>query len=210
MAGGTETRISELLSDDANVTEFDWSPDSSRIAYLADGEIDGRFELYTNLAEGGDNVKVSGELPPGGKVDAFEWSPDSLLIAYRADQDILGEFELFTTPPTQQDPVQVSGTVLPNNGDVTEFSWSPGSTRIAYLSNQQLAGLFELFTSLPTGSADPDRISGGDSVRDFAWAPDEVDESLAYSTERIIFTAPAKRWQQHPGHTRPDSWWEHI
>jgi Tol biopolymer transport system component len=189
--GGTETRISELPSDDADVVEFDWSPNGSRIAYLADGEIDGRFELYTNLAGGfsSSNLKVSGSLPPGGKVEAFEWSPDSKLLAYTADQNNLGEFELFITPPTQQDPVQVSETVLPNNGDVTEFNWSPGSSRIAYLSNQRLAGLFELFTNLPNGS-DNVRISGGDSVLDFAWAPDEADEILAYSTERIIFTAP--------------------
>jgi Tol biopolymer transport system component len=189
--GGTETRISELPSDDADVVEFHWSPNGSRIAYLADGEIDGRFELYTNLAGGfsSSNLKVSGSLPPGGKVEAFEWSPDSKLLAYTADQNNLGEFELFTTPPTEQDPVQVSETVLPNNGDVTEFNWSPGSSRIAYLSNQRLAGLFELFTNLPNGS-DNVRISGGDSVLDFAWAPDEADETLAYSTERIIFTAP--------------------
>ncbi len=164
---------------------------ASRIAYLADGEIDGRFELYTNLAEGGDNLKVSGSLPLGGKVQAFEWSPDSELLAYTADQNNLGEFELFTTPPTEQDPVKVSGNVFPNNGDVTEFSWSPGSSRIAYLSNQQLASLFELFTSLPRGSDDPpDLISEGVSVQDFAWAPDEVDEIIAYSTEQKIFTAP--------------------
>jgi len=188
--GGTETRISQLPSNDADVFEFDWSPDGTRIAYLADGEIDGRVELYTNLAEGGENRKVSSSLPPGGKVQAFEWSPDSSLLAYTADQNNLGEFELFTTPPTEKDPVQVSGNVLPNNGDVTEFSWSPGNTRIAYLSNQRLAGVVDLFTSLPRRSDDPDQISEGDSIRDFAWAPDEVDERLAYSTNRIIFTAP--------------------
>jgi hypothetical protein len=54
-----------------------------------------------------------------------------------------------------------------------------------------LAGLFELFTSLPTGNGNI-RISEGDNVREFAWAPnpDQVNNSLAYSTERIIFTAP--------------------
>ncbi len=191
--GGTETQISESLSDDADVTEFDWSPDSNRIAYLADGEIDGRVELYTNLAEGGSNLKVSGSLPLGGTVEAFEWSPDSLLIAYRADQNNLGEFELFTTPPTEPDPVRVSGNFSPNNGDVTQFSWSPSicicSLRIAYLSNQQLAGVVELFTNLPTGG-DNVKISGGDSVQDFAWAPDEADDIIAYSTEARIFTAP--------------------
>ncbi len=187
--GGIETQISELPLTDADVTEFDWSPDGSRIAYLADGEIDGRFELFTNLAEGDDNLKVSGALPVGGTVDAFKWSPDSLLLAYTADQNIFGEFELFTTPPTRQDPEQVSGNVLPNNGDITEFDWSPSSLRIAYLSDQRVAGLFELFTSLPTGSGNV-KISGGDSIQNFAWAADDINEQLAYSSDRIIFTAP--------------------
>ena len=182
----TETRISELPSDDAVVTEFDWSPDGTRIAYLAEGKSNGRIELYTNLAEGDENLKVSG----GGTVNAFEWSPDSSLIAYRADQNNFDEFELFTTPPTEQDPVKVSGSFVPNNGDVTEFSWSPSSLRIAYLSNQQLANRFELFTTLATGDDDPDLISQGVSVEDFAWAPDDVDEMIAYSTEERIFTAP--------------------
>ena len=186
----TETRIRELSSDDADVTEFDWSPDSSRIAYLAKDGSDGRVELYTNLAEGGENRKVSGSLPLGGKVEAFEWSPDSELLAYTADQNNLGEFELFTTPPTERDPVRVSGSFLPNSGDVTEFSWSPGGSRIAYLSDQQLAGFFELFTSRPRRSEDPDLISEGVSVQAFAWAPDQADDTIAYSTEAIIFTAP--------------------
>jgi hypothetical protein len=187
--GGTETQISELPSDDADVTEFDWSPDSTRIAYLAEEKIEGRIELYTNLAEGGENLKVSGTLPAGGKVEAFEWSPNNEFLAYTADQNNFDEFELFTTPPTEQDPVKVSGSFVPNNGDVTEFSWSSGSSRIAYLSDQRTADFFELFTSLPRRSEDPDRISEGVNVKDFAWAPDEVDRSLAYSTVRIIYTA---------------------
>ena len=201
VGGGTETLISELPSVSADVIEFEWSPDSNRLAYLADGEIEGRVELFTNLAEGGDNLKVSGLLPPGGTVDAFEWSPNSSLLAYRADQNILGEFELFATPATEQDPVQVSGNVLPNNGDVTEFSWSPGSSRIAYLSNQRLAALTELFTSLPTGSGNV-RISGGDDILDFSWAPNAVNEQLAFSSDRIIFTASpdgSNRTQITPG-----------
>ena len=187
----TEIRISELSLNDADVTEFDWSPDSSRIAYLVDDESDDRVELYTNLAEGGDNRKVSGSLPLGGKVKAFEWSPDSSLLAYTADQNNLNEFELFTTPPTERDPVKVSGTGSSNRGDVTKFSWSPESSRIAYLSDQRLADFFELFTNLPRPkpSDDPDPISESVNVLKFAWAPVEVDRSLAYSTGRRIYTA---------------------
>jgi hypothetical protein len=185
----TETRIRELSSDDADVTEFDWSPDSSRIAYLAEDGSDGRVELYTNLAKGGDNRRVSGSLPRNGKVKAFEWSPNSELLAYSADQNKLGEFELFTTPPSERDPVRVSENVLPNNGDVTDFSWSPGSSRIAYLSDQRSAGFFQLFTSRARRSEDPELISEGISVQDFAWDPDDGDDMIAYSTEQKIFTA---------------------
>ncbi len=150
-------------------------------------------------------------------VDAFEWFPDNSFIAYRADQNNLGEFELFTTPPTEQDPVKVSRTVSPNNGDVTKFSWSPScpcnpsSLRIAYLSDQQEAGLFELFTNLPTGG-DNVRISDGDSVQDFAWAPDlgQVNESLAYSTEVRIFTAPPNGGSNTPVTSAPPVGGIHI
>lgn len=187
--GDTETRISELSSNDVDVIEFDWSPDSSRIAYLVDDESDDRVALYTNLAEGGENRKVSGSLPLGGEVEAFEWSPDSSLLAYTADQNNLNEFELFTTPPNKRDPVKVSGNVSPNRGDVTKFSWSPGGSRIAYLSDQRLADFFQLFTSRPRRSEDPDRISEDVNVLQFAWAPDEIDRSLAYSSGRNIYTA---------------------
>ena len=189
--GDTEIRISKLSSDDTDVTEFDWSPDGKRIAYLVEDESNGRIELYTNLAEGGENRKVSGSLPRDGMVEAFEWSPDSLLLAYTADQNNFDEFELFTTSPTERDPVKVSETVSPNRGDVTKFSWSPDSSRIAYLSDQRLADFFDLFTNLarPKSSDDPDPISENDNVLKFAWAPVEVDRSLAYSTGRKIYTA---------------------
>ena len=188
--GGAVIRISQALSDDSDVVEFNWSPDGFRIAYLADDVIDGRFELYTNLSQGGDNVKVSGDLPPGGRVQAFEWAPDSSLIAYTADQNILGEFELFSTPDTEADPARVSRQILPNDGDVTEFGWSPGSIRIAYLSDQRSSGEFELFiTNLRAGGGNVQISGGGVNVLEFAWAPDLANESIAYSTERAIFTA---------------------
>ena len=184
----TSTRISPS-SDEGDVTEFEWSPDGARIAYLADFTIDGSFELYTNDAEGADNQRVSGALPLGGQVFAFEWSPDSQLLAYAADERNLDEIELFSTSPTARNSDRVSGNFVPNRGDVLGFAWSPGSSRIAYLSNQRINSLNELYTNVPEGGDDTNTdVSAGNNVVDFAWAPDEPTAQLAYATLRQIFT----------------------
>ena len=70
-----------------DVVDFAWSPDSSRIAYIADGDTLGVFELYTNVPFGTSKFKVSGTLIQGGDVTSFAWAPDSSLIAYQASQE---------------------------------------------------------------------------------------------------------------------------
>ena len=60
---------------------FAWSPDGSRIAYVAAQDSNSE-ELYSSTADGvANNVKLSG----GGTVDSFLWSPDltaTNLVAY--------------------------------------------------------------------------------------------------------------------------------
>jgi WD40 repeat protein len=82
-----------------DVVDFAWSPDSSRLAYIADGDTLGVFELYTNVPFGTSKFKVSGTLTSGGDVKAFAWAPDSSLIAYQANQDEANKEELYVAPP---------------------------------------------------------------------------------------------------------------
>jgi Tol biopolymer transport system component len=82
-----------------DVVDFAWSPDSSRIAYIADGDTLGVFELYTNVPFGTSKFKVSGTLTQGGDVTSFAWAPDSSLVAYQASQDEANKEELYVTLP---------------------------------------------------------------------------------------------------------------
>jgi len=82
-----------------DVVDFAWSPDSSRIGYIADGDTLGVFELFTNVPFGTSKFKVSGTLTPGGDVTSFAWAPDSSLIAYQASQDEANKEELYVTQP---------------------------------------------------------------------------------------------------------------
>jgi len=58
------------------VASFLWSPDGTRIAYLADQDDALVWELYSSLPNGMDNHKVHGSLRrPTGEVGIYAWSP---------------------------------------------------------------------------------------------------------------------------------------
>jgi Tol biopolymer transport system component len=187
---------------------FGWAPDSSRIAYVADQNSLGVFELFTSTPDGTENDIVS-NLPdpdpltnPDPDVKNFEWEPNSRLIAYIADQDTDEVFELYVSPSDSNTPnVKVSGTALDGNG-IKElepvpsgeyaFAWAPNSSRLAFLADQLIDAIdeFELYTNLPDGTNNL-RVSGlqGNSsqVQDFAWAPNS--SLIAYRANQNLITA---------------------
>ena len=94
--------VSQLTLDGSDVIDFAWSPDlsiSNRIAYVADQDVVGVFELYSVSPNGSSNTNISGGLNPGEEVIDFEWAPNAALIAYQSNQDDITKFELFTTLP---------------------------------------------------------------------------------------------------------------
>jgi hypothetical protein len=185
-----------IIGDGGDVFDFEWAPDSSRIAFRADKDTNGIIELYTNRPlVTSTPIKVSGIFPAQGDVialagvdkDAFEWAPDSTRLAYMADQTNDNLFELFTALPSVAGaPIKVSADLSGTSKDVLEFKWAPNGSRIAYLADQDDNDVFELYTATP-GGTDNDKVSvtptdpDGD-VWDFAWAPDS--SRIAYRAEQ--------------------------
>jgi hypothetical protein len=169
---------------------FGWSPAGTRVAYIADQNTAGAFELFTSTPDGKNNDVVSNlSLPltdPGADVWDFAWEPNSTLIAYVADQDTDQEFELYVSPSDSNvGNLQVSDNLAPGAGGVREkppansgefyFGWAPDSSLLAYIADQDTANTFELFSSTPDGVTKL-KLSGpflgiGQNVDDFAWAP---------------------------------------
>jgi Tol biopolymer transport system component len=81
---------SEMLS-------FEISPDSSRVVYLADQQMEGVFELFMVPARGPSHaaVKLNGPLVENGRVRGFSILPDSSRVVYMADQEVAERVELF-------------------------------------------------------------------------------------------------------------------
>ena len=189
--------ISDLDDPDSDVEDFEWEPDSTLIAYVADQDTLGQFELYVSPSDRNNpNSKVSGTPMVGSGIKgesagcgnySFGWAPDSSRLAYIADQLALGKFELFTSLPDGGDNLLVSE--LPNNTrDVVNFQWAPNSERIAYTANQDIAGAFDLFTTRPnvstTSLQNSSGLSDGRVVSIFAWAPDS--SRIAFLSDKVL------------------------
>jgi hypothetical protein len=164
--GAINDQLSASLGPDRNVDSFFWAPDSSRIAYRADQDINDVFELYSAdpaPIAGPDFIKVSAPLGAGQNVEEFEWAPDSLRIAYRADQDSNDVFEMYTTNPfAVSDFVKVSADPLVDGGNVEEFEWDPtlNSSFLTYRADQDTLDVFELYNTEPDNNTNVIKISG--------------------------------------------------
>ncbi len=76
------------------------SPDSGRVVYMADQQVDNQFELYSTPITGGGAEKVSGTIVPGGNVQAMLITPDSATVVFMADRQVDNVVELYSVPIT--------------------------------------------------------------------------------------------------------------
>jgi hypothetical protein len=183
-----------LTNPDPDVEIFEWEPNSTSIAYIADQDTDEVFELYVSPSDSNTpNVKVSGTTIDGNGIKelapvpsgeyAFAWAPDSSRLAFLADQllDAIDEFELYTNVPDGTDNLRISGP-QGNSSQVENFAWAPNSRQIAYRANQNLITAIDLFAALPNVSSSFQQISSGlepgQEVAAFKWSPDSTRIAL--------------------------------
>ncbi|MSR62176.1 MAG: hypothetical protein EXS08_07005 [Planctomycetes bacterium] len=145
---------------------FALSPDSARVVYLADQDVNGVNELYGGPSDGSlAMLKLSGALVAGGDVQLdpggeYRISPDSTRVVFRAERDVDGEIELFSAPlDGSLAPVQLNGALVAG-GDVGAFCISPDATRVVYLADEEQDELFELFSAPLDGSAPRVKLNG--------------------------------------------------
>ena len=187
-----------------DVIGFAWSPGSTRLAYIADGDTLDLFELYTNVPFGTSQFKVSGDLTVGGEVTAFAWAPDSSVIAYQASQEKSNIFELFTSNPSNPiQNVKISGSLTSTSGGLRNFAafgWAPDSSRVAYIA-RQATDFYELYSSTPDGATSNSVVSGplvaGGNVDSFKWSPDS--SRVAYLADQDTINVPELYSSQSDG-----------
>ena len=169
-----------------SVKSFLVSPNTGFIAYLADQEVVGEFELYYLKNNGntsqstGVPIKINPDISaPSESITDYQWSPNGLFVAYLSDPDGAGFQQLLISDA--KTVIKVSPAVL--TGDVTEIKWSPDSKSIAFKTLVTVND--EIHVSKADGSVIATQVSDstiGAGPMDFEWSPDS--SLIAYLSDQ--------------------------
>lgn len=164
---GTGVMASSYIENSGGVRDFAWSPDSTKIAYVADRSGNGEFQLFVaDVNNPGVEYLAMTSLMridlPGLEDRAFFWSPDSKKLLFRATVYPSTEVNLYFTDVTQPaQPVKVndgSGSVKPS------IAWSPDGSMVSYVR-----GL--LYVAQVSGNVVTARHAVGGGTKPM-WSPD--------------------------------------
>lgn len=149
--GGTVVQLNPPLVNGGNVYPNDWeyeiSPDSTRVVYVADQDTDEVLELYSVPIIGGTVTKLNGPIIAGGDISRtsssaywFDISSNSQRVVYSADQEVDNDFELYSVPIGGGTAIKlnsplatstISGDVI---GDVHTYQISINGTEVIYIA----------------------------------------------------------------------------
>src|SRR5262245_5186550 len=166
------------------------SRDGDHLVYVADQDVDERFDLHAVDARAESPVPVRLNLPRdfADVQPRFLITPDGGSVLYLADQETDNAFELYLVPiDASEAPRKLNGPLVAN-GDVEErFELSPNGKRVVYLASQVAANRTEIFSAPLDGSAPSVKLDltvpPGKGVSDFAISPD---------SRRVVFLVPRK------------------
>jgi Tol biopolymer transport system component len=186
--GGTPVKLNGALIANGDTQSFDlqFSPNGSRVIYLADQNIDEVFEAFSVPSGGGSAIKLNDTLVSGGDVTLQRISSDGSRVLYLADQTTDDVFEIFSVPTTGGAPVKLNGT-MGVGGDVSTFGlqFSPNGNHVVYFADQNADNVNELF-SVPS--------AGGTAVKlnaTLVTNGDVVSNGILISPDssRVVYTA---------------------
>lgn len=181
-------KISGTMPAFGEVSDVEISPDGQTVVYIADQEVDEKFELYSVPLDGSSPpVKLNGPLVSGGSIFFdFKISPDSSRVVFRADYQTNDVVELGSAPiDGSAAPVKLNGPLVSGGDVIGLFQISPDSSRVAYTADQETDEMDELFGVPLDGSGSPVRLNGplvggGDVIGIPQFSPD---------SSRVIYIA---------------------
>ncbi len=162
-AGSVPTRLIRHAPE-RNLQDCSWSPDGTRIAYVAytTPPPDFDFDLYM-VSVDGDSITALLTDPDSGLGNP-RWSPDGARLAFSSRRTGNGEVWVLTVDTGEL--VQLTN----DPGFDTSPTWSPEGDRIAFASDR--TGAFEIWTMSPTGK-DLTQVTFDElGAFDLAWSPD--------------------------------------
>jgi Tol biopolymer transport system component len=202
IGGGARTEVSGNVSAATTISQYEWSPDGSKLAFVSDQEtaetLTPRNEVFVVDADGTNRVKASQGI--ADLVHNPQWSFDGRYVAIEVAEPVTavggggqpldgGGFEIAAYDTQTDTSVTSINNNVVGNAAHREFqavAWSPDNQRIAYLLDRDANDKYELYISTIDGAmtVKPYASLVG-SVSSFAWNP--VDGSrIGYLADQDI------------------------
>jgi Tol biopolymer transport system component len=150
LAGGAPVRLSSLTlaSTSTSVSGMPLiTPDSSRVIFGADQEVDNLYELYS-VPIGGPStaaVKLHPPLAPTADIVSFALTPDGSRVIFLADLEVDDLLELYSIPVAGPgSAAQKLSIPIASPNDVSGFEISPDGSRVVY--RVSASGVIELYS----------------------------------------------------------------
>jgi Tol biopolymer transport system component len=166
------------------------SPDSSRVVYTADQEVNDRTELFSVPIDGSAApVKLNASLTAQGDVFDIDIlvSPDSTRVVYRADQALDEVFEYFSVPVDgSAAPVRLNDPLGGNRDVLAGGAISPEGGWFVFLADRDANKMFELYSVPLAGGATHELnlpLPPGGDVLGFRISPD--GREVAYQADQV-------------------------
>ncbi|VAW92462.1 tolB protein precursor, periplasmic protein involved in the tonb-independent uptake of group A colicins [hydrothermal vent metagenome] len=170
-------------STNRSIRNVRWSPNSKRLAFTADYDSQGVFQVYAIGISGLPFKQVTNN---GDFNSDSKWSADGSELAYLDHPTSPFPADLVVSPGDGSASDRTLAFVSSNNRFVKDFQWSPDSSKIAYTSDEDQSGLYELYVVAASGTGLRTKINGamvanGDVV-DFQWSPN--GRKIAYAADQ--------------------------
>ncbi len=185
--------VAQIWSQNGNADygPFDISADGTRVAFSADIDVTGRYDLYVASVEGGEptHVVAVGEVVD---VEKVRFSPDGTRIAFTADIDVDGQLDAYVVDAdgVEATPVRVSPAHGSDSGDLDarDMLWSSDSTQLVVTGDFTDNDFVEMWIADVT-VADPEPVALIDRARIEADAVGSKGAilPLLVSGDRVLF-----------------------
>lgn len=139
--------FSHGAADVKNVTStITMSPDSLRVVYTADAQIDERIDAYIVNLDGTGFVRLNDPTTVGAAMDISGspyFTPDGTKVIYMADEAVDEQVEAWSVDVDGTNKVRLNGVQVA--GDVTAFHITPDSSKVVYRADHDTGAQFELW-----------------------------------------------------------------
>ncbi|NOT30340.1 MAG: hypothetical protein HOP15_07820 [Planctomycetes bacterium] len=189
LTGGSPVKLNGALVSGGSISGgskgFAFSPASTRVLYVADQDVNDRFELYSVLATGGASVKLNGSLAPGSgiSIQTVRFSADSRNAVFLADDEVENVYELFSRRINGSGKVTKLNSPLPAGGSVQGFALSPDGQQVVYVAEQEADDRRELY-AIPVRGGTRRKLNGPLVARGYVW-----NFEISPDGRRVVYSA---------------------